>query len=341
MNTNNNTLEDLQKSLTDKLGRSQLFQETLLECTKYPCGVLIRNGNKKTRMSRGQYGDFLDKAKEVLDRKHFPHLFRKNGSPKYRTHGGGFLIPVEKSLNVETIIHSLCQIAQKFNLGLKIEKAKDGPCEDGRNIITEWKFLPPDVTIENAEKLFEDFGIISSTKESEEGLFITFSIIFDTLPLCSMMNPHNNNGSKWFYVFGNRPTLCRFVSSLSCSNCHVQGHHHSKCPAGLPEVAKQYRKLILGNKASAASSNNSQNQNGTISLSHPAKKSAKHRSSSGGTKDKDSNPPDDISSDGMKKQKQKKENAEFKYGPGRRTDNWSRGETIGPVGRILTSVFFW
>jgi hypothetical protein len=199
----------------------------------------------------------------------------------------------------------LSQIAQKFNLGLKIEKAKDGPCEDGRNVITEWKFLPPDVTIENAAKLFEDFGIISSTQESEEGLFITFSTIFDTLPLCSLMNPHDNHGSKWFYVFGNRPTLCRFVSSLSCSNCQLQGHHHSRCPAGLPEVAKQYRKLILGNKASAASSNISQNQQGTT-WSSSAKKSAKHRSSSGGTKDKDSNPPDDISSDGMKKQKTKK-----------------------------------
>jgi len=196
---------------------------------------------------------------------------------------------VEKSLCVETIIHSLHQINLRNNLGLKIEKSKDGPCEDGRNIITEWKLLPPDVTIENAEKYFSDFGVIASRQETDEGLFVTFSIIFDTLPLCQLINPHVNKGSKWFAVFKNRPTLCRFVSSLSCSNCLLQGHHHSKCPGGLVEVAKQYRKFIQGTKSSTNPSNNNQNQHGTIKVSRKAKKSANHRSSNVSALDKESN----------------------------------------------------
>jgi len=310
-----NSKEDIQKYVTEKCNGSRLFEEIILESSKYPCAILIRNGgnNKGKAMSNKQYKTFLLQSKEVLVQKHFAHLYKQEGTPKYRKHGGGFLIPVEKSLEVETIIHSLNQINLQNNLGLQIEKSRDGPCEDGRNIGTEWKLLPPDITIENVETYLSDFGVVKSKKEADESLFVTFSNIFDILPLCSMLNPHLNSGSKWFHVFKDRPTLCRFVSSISCSNCSLQGHHHSRCPDGLAEVTKLYRKLSLGLKATNPLINNNQNHTDTTNSAKSSKKSVKLR-------------PFNDKTAGQKKQKS--------------TDNSSKGESkvsLSPIGKAKDS----
>jgi hypothetical protein len=268
--------EELKNRVTNKINSSRLFQHCLEASAKYPCGILIRNGGKSTRLSDGQYESFMAKAESVLPKQEFPHLYMKD-KYRLRPHGGGFLIPIGKSYDVRTIIHSLNQINKENNFGLKIEKSKDGPCEDGRNVTTEWKLLPPDITEENAEKYFSDFGsVILPVVETKKSLYVTFSIIFDTLPLISLINPHLYKGSRWFTVFNNRPTICRFVSSLSCSKCQLQGHHSSKCPEGLSEITEQLRKMVLKPKASTSLSKQNQNQD-DIMETKSTKKNVKRR----------------------------------------------------------------
>jgi len=261
---NNFSFEDIQKRVTEKTNGLQLFQHMLEASANYPFGVLIRNGGKTTRLSDGQYESFMAKAESVLPQKDFPHLYMKD-KYRLRPHGGGYLIPIGKSHDLKAIIHSLNKVNQEYNLGLKIEKSKDGPCDDGRNVATEWKLLPPDITEENAVQYFSDFGtVVLPVVETKKSLYVTFSNIFDTLPLISMINPHLYKGSRWFTVFNNRPTICRFVSSLSCSKCQLQGHHYSKCPEGLSELTEQHRKMVLKPKASISLSKQNQNQDHDI-----------------------------------------------------------------------------
>jgi hypothetical protein len=301
--TNNISLEDIKKRVTEKTDSLSLFQHILEASTNYPFGVLIRNGGKTTRLSDGQYESFMAKAESVLTREHFPHLYRKDGY-RLRPHGGGFLIPIGKSHNVKAIIHSLCQINNEHNLGLKIEKSKDGPCDDGRNVITEWKLLPPDINEDNAERYFNDFGtLILPVVETKKSLFVTFSNIFDTLPLLSTINPRLHIGSRWFTVFNNRPTICRFVSSLICSNCQLQGHHSSKCPEGLAEITKQIRKMAFKPKASKSSSKNDRNQNDGITGAE--EKSFKNNANRRIPKSKKNITPRDSQVDSNKKVNQK------------------------------------
>jgi len=202
-----------------------------------------------------------------------------------------FLCHLVRKENIGDIILSLNKINAELNLGLKIEGAKDGPCEDGRNINAEFRSLPPQITIENVDKAFSNYGVVIDKRESDEGFILTFSDIFETLPLLSLINPHINSGSKWFCLFKNRPTQCRFVSSISCSKCSLQGHHYSRCPDGLAEKVKILRKPVLQIKSLNASTSNNHNTVDTSSTSS-SKKSVKRQSFSIGDISKD--PKNDV-----------------------------------------------
>lgn len=81
--------EELKNRVTNKINSSQLFQHCLEASAKYPCGILIRNGGKSTRLSDGQYESFMAKAESVLPKQEFPHLYMKMDHVKT----GAMLLP--------------------------------------------------------------------------------------------------------------------------------------------------------------------------------------------------------------------------------------------------------
>jgi len=257
-----NNIEELTQSVYKKAENTFLYREIVDESAKYPCGILIRNGNRSQALSRKKYKSFMSLSKDILTSKYFPCLYNADSSLNYRPHGGGFMIPIEKSQNVDSIIHSLKKCAENNKLDLRIEKSKDGPCEDGRNTITEWKLLPPDITVENAAKFFSDFGTVKSIDRQDEGLSVTFSQLEDTLLLCYLLNS-KIYGSSWFSVFKNRSVVCRFTSSLSCSKCQLKGHHLSRCPKGLAEIVRQYNSLCSNSDSSPTKTKQKRNQKDT------------------------------------------------------------------------------
>jgi hypothetical protein len=237
-----NSIEELTEFVNKKTEETKLFQEILKEDSKYPWGILVRN-KKHQAMAYKTYTNFLSKAKSILTEEYFSYLYKETAINN-RPHGEGYMIPVLKSLDINSIILALRNLAVNEKLELRFDLSKDGPCEDGRNTITEWKLLPPDFTMENAIQFFSDFGVVKNVVRQREGFAVTFSQIFETLPLRFLISG-KNIGSTWFSVFVNRSVSCRFTSSNSCSKCHLKGHHHSRCPSGLSEKVQQYKTLLI------------------------------------------------------------------------------------------------
>jgi hypothetical protein len=237
-----NTKEGFLQKMSNFFNKTILAQSIAKAQEEYPHAILIRNSDPKKNLGEDQFKNFINVLfNKGLSRNQFKYLF-VNGHVRIILHGNGFIVPVNNLVEINSLIATFIKAAISFrescNISLKIEKCRDGPYQNGRNITIRFKKLPPSINSKSIN-VFTEFGKVQLIVEKPRELEVTFSEINWYLPLQSLIFPEKKN-SKWFSISRSSATVCRFVSSSPCAKCSILGHHHSKCPIGLKERAVMY-----------------------------------------------------------------------------------------------------
>jgi hypothetical protein len=247
MNNKEKEIKNKEKFLKNNslfFNKTKLAQAVTTAQIEFPHALLIRKTNNKL-LTDDNFKDFMNIvfSNNILSRNDYKYLFA-NGRLKIFQHGKGYILPIKKQIKIEELISKFPPATKEFSekkkITLKIEKSKDGPYQNGRNISIRFKKLPPS---SSNKETFNDFGTVVCVNEKDRETEVIFSDIHWYLPLMSLVLPEKER-SRWFNVSNSSAIICRFISSINCSKCSLKGHHHSKCPHGLKEKVNEYYKIF-------------------------------------------------------------------------------------------------
>jgi hypothetical protein len=195
--------------------------------------VAGRQHGKRVKLSQKKLEDLI----KIDWKDEHPQLFQKGSEQRrFFRHACGYLLPTKDSDESKILIEKLRK--QNGSKNLFIEKGLVNLYEGKTFAKVQWKYVPPNIDGEEADKFFSKFGNVEDLQE-EAGIWtVAYKSLNWKLPF---IYRKVTGRKRWTTIHESIATQISFASREICLTCKIKGHHHSICPG--KELKSRLKKL--------------------------------------------------------------------------------------------------